>query len=220
MFHEVPRSRDWGIFYWAVIGYFRGETPGSIRGHCLPVCFATTYMQRVRLRRTALRANPRMNTSTQPPEGAGGSRSKAKAKVSRTCRSELAREKLSGNAIIQIWRVIVDVHREQASLLQGKRAHLRSGRPVARLGLAALGQGWLIAAGSVGASMLAKNLRAPRGVRLSASSLTSIASMLAPTGLFPVTRRKGETIGGRYRRNGYTHDQKSPESAQTKTAPI
>jgi len=34
-------------------------------------------MQRVRLRRTALRATPRMNTSTQPPEGAGGSRSKA-----------------------------------------------------------------------------------------------------------------------------------------------
>ena len=29
--------------------------------------------------------------------------------------------------------------------------------------------------------MLAKNLRAPRGVRLPASSLTSIASMLAPT---------------------------------------
>ena len=49
----------------------------SIRGHCPPVCFATTYMQRVRLRRTALRATPRMNTSTQPPEGAGGSRSKA-----------------------------------------------------------------------------------------------------------------------------------------------
>ena len=49
----------------------------SIRGHCPPVCFATTYMQRVRLRRTALRATPRMNTSTQPSEGAGGSRSKA-----------------------------------------------------------------------------------------------------------------------------------------------
>jgi hypothetical protein len=30
--------------------------------------------------------------------------------------------------------------------------------------------------------MLAKNLRAPRGVRLPASSLTSIASKLAPTG--------------------------------------
>ncbi|VVP16858.1 hypothetical protein PS838_03636 [Pseudomonas fluorescens] len=51
--------------------------PVSIRGHCPPVCFATTYMQRVRLRRTALRATPRMNTSTQPPEGAGGSRSRA-----------------------------------------------------------------------------------------------------------------------------------------------
>ncbi|WP_310339174.1 hypothetical protein, partial [Pseudomonas corrugata] len=48
-----------------------------IRGHCPPVCFATTYMQRVRLRRTALRATPRMHTSTQPPEGAGESRSKA-----------------------------------------------------------------------------------------------------------------------------------------------
>jgi len=34
-------------------------------------------MQRVRLRRTALRATPRMNTSAQPTEGAGGSRSKA-----------------------------------------------------------------------------------------------------------------------------------------------
>ncbi|WP_223543942.1 hypothetical protein, partial [Pseudomonas sp. BF-B-28] len=30
-----------------------------------------------RLRRTALRANPRINPSTQPAEGAGGSRSKA-----------------------------------------------------------------------------------------------------------------------------------------------
>ena len=51
--------------------------------------------------------------------------------------------------------------------------------------------------------MLAKNLRAPRGVRLPESSLTSIASRLAPTGLFQVALRKGETIGGRYRRNGY-----------------
>ena len=34
-------------------------------------------MRWVRLRRTALRANPQMNTSTQPPEGAGRSRSKA-----------------------------------------------------------------------------------------------------------------------------------------------
>jgi hypothetical protein len=31
--------------------------------------------------------------------------------------------------------------------------------------------------------MLAKNLRAPRGIWFYASSLTTIASMLAPTGL-------------------------------------
>ncbi len=41
------------------------------------VCFATTSSRCVRLRRTALRANLLMNTSTRPPEGAGGSRSTA-----------------------------------------------------------------------------------------------------------------------------------------------
>ncbi len=55
----------------------RSFAPVSIWGHRPTVCFATTYMRWVRLRRTALRANPQMNTSTQPPEGAGGSRSKA-----------------------------------------------------------------------------------------------------------------------------------------------
>jgi hypothetical protein len=40
-----------------------------------------TYMQCVRLRRTALRANPRMNTSSQPAEGAGESRSKAEGEL-------------------------------------------------------------------------------------------------------------------------------------------
>jgi len=55
----------------------RTFAPVSIRGYCPPVGFASTYMQRVRLRRTALRATPRMHTSTQPPEGAGESRSKA-----------------------------------------------------------------------------------------------------------------------------------------------
>jgi hypothetical protein len=38
-------------------------------------------MQRVRLRRTALRATPRMHTSTQPPDGAGRSRSKAQREL-------------------------------------------------------------------------------------------------------------------------------------------
>jgi hypothetical protein len=34
-------------------------------------------MRWVRLRQTALRANPQMNTCAQPPEGAGGSKSRA-----------------------------------------------------------------------------------------------------------------------------------------------
>ena len=48
-------------------------------------------------------------------------------------------------------------------------------------GLAAYGHGWPIAAGPVGASLLAKNARTTRAFRQPASSLTSIASKLAPT---------------------------------------
>jgi hypothetical protein len=40
--------------------------------------------------------------------------------------------------------------------------------------------------------------------------LRFIASRLAPTGLFQVTRCKSETIGGRYRRNGYVLSQQYP----------
>jgi hypothetical protein len=42
-----------------------------------PVGFASTSSRCVRLRRTALCAYPQMNASAQPPEGAGGSRSRA-----------------------------------------------------------------------------------------------------------------------------------------------
>jgi len=51
--------------------------PGVHQGASPTVCFATTSSRCVRLRRTALRAHPLMNTSTRPPEGAGGSRSTA-----------------------------------------------------------------------------------------------------------------------------------------------
>ncbi|EJM72373.1 hypothetical protein PMI31_03642 [Pseudomonas sp. GM55] len=55
-------------------GFLRsGIHPGALPSGWL----RCTYMQCVRLRRTALRAHPRMNTSTQPAEGAGGSRSRA-----------------------------------------------------------------------------------------------------------------------------------------------
>jgi hypothetical protein len=59
----------------------RSFAPAFIRGHRPPVGFAGTCMRWVRLRRTALRAHPRVNTSTQPAEGAGGSKAKAKAKA-------------------------------------------------------------------------------------------------------------------------------------------
>jgi hypothetical protein len=44
-----------------------------------PVGFASTSSRCVRLRRTALRAYPQMNASTQPPDGAGRSRSRSRA---------------------------------------------------------------------------------------------------------------------------------------------
>jgi hypothetical protein len=66
----------------------RPLAPVSIWGHRPTVGFASTYMRWVRLRRTALRANPQMNTCAQPPEGAGESRSKAAG--------ELALDLLSG----------------------------------------------------------------------------------------------------------------------------
>ena len=82
----------------------RSFAPVSIRGHCPPVGFASTYMQRVRLRRTALRATPRMNTSTQPTEGAGESKAageltlgllsgeERRVYADSNCRSEPARD--------------------------------------------------------------------------------------------------------------------------------
>ncbi|MVV48005.1 hypothetical protein EJA72_07070 [Pseudomonas sp. PB120] len=72
------------------------------------------------------------------------------------CRSELARDGLEDATGYQASSVIVDDHREQA----------RSYR----------------CATCVGASSLAMDLRTPRGVRLQALPLTTIASKLAPTG--------------------------------------
>ncbi|MGX0889964.1 hypothetical protein AB7M22_001972 [Pseudomonas sp. ADAK2 TE3594] len=63
----------------------------SIWGHRPTVGFASTYMRWVRLRRTALRANPQMNTSTQPPEGAGRSRSSSRSKAEATAGSTASR---------------------------------------------------------------------------------------------------------------------------------
>ncbi len=58
---------------------------GVHQGASTPVGFASTSIRCPRLRRGALRAIPLMNTSTRPPDGAGRSkaRSKAKAKAGR-----------------------------------------------------------------------------------------------------------------------------------------
>ncbi|CAI8939053.1 hypothetical protein EMIT0162MI3_30723 [Pseudomonas chlororaphis] len=53
---------------------------GVHQGASTPVGFASTSIRCPRLRRGALRAIPLMNTSARPPDGAGGSRSKAKAR--------------------------------------------------------------------------------------------------------------------------------------------
>ncbi len=154
-----------------------------------------------------------------------------------TCRSEPAREKRLNNTIIQAARVIVDVHRRNVARSKlaptGKRVQLRSGRPVGRLalafdllapsrgraqvlrsgqpgmdaGLAAYGHGWPIAAGP-------RSRTGARGCRALARHRTSGARALwLLWGFSKVTRRKGGTVSGHYRRNGY-----SP-TPQTELAP-
>ena len=88
----------------------------------------------------------------------GQARSHRDLRGTQNRRSEPAREKRAGTTGIQTTRVIVDAHREQA------RSYMDLRR-------------------SVGASPLAKNVRAPRAFRRPALSLTSIASRLAPTGI-------------------------------------
>ncbi|PTR20617.1 hypothetical protein C8K63_11660 [Pseudomonas sp. GV085] len=120
------------------------------------------------------------------------------------CFSPLIRPSVSSPAAVDL----------DAPISRGRVEVLRSGQPGMDAGLAAHGHEWPIAAGPVGASLLAKNLRAPRGVRLPASSLTSIASNRASTGcsyrpggvpFFQVTRCKSKTNSSRDHRNGYVH---------------
>ncbi len=121
-----------------------------------------------------------------------------------------------------------------SSLLQGERVQLRSGRPVGRLalafdllapsrgraqvlrsgqpgmdaGLAAYGHGWPIAAGPWSRT-------GARECRALARHRTKGARAFGYLGLFQVTRRKGGTVSGRDRRNGYVHPQKpTPPATQ------
>jgi len=81
---------------------------------------------------------------------------------------------------------------------RGRAQVLRSGQPGMDAGLAAPGHGWPMAAGP-------RSRTGARAWRALARHRTKGARALGYLGLFQVTRRKGETISGRYRRNGYVH---------------
>ncbi|SFQ51165.1 hypothetical protein SAMN03159489_03918 [Pseudomonas sp. NFPP07] len=81
----TKRSRPWRTAFAAL----RFPRSGVHQGASTPVGFASTSIRCPRLRRGALRACPLMNASTRPPDGAGRSRSKAKAAPCATYRSAL-----------------------------------------------------------------------------------------------------------------------------------
>ncbi|VVN77432.1 hypothetical protein PS726_00813 [Pseudomonas fluorescens] len=120
-------------------GFLRsGIHPGALPSGRL----RATYMQWVRLRRTALRAHPRMNTSTQPAEGAGGSRSRAAGELTLGL---LSGEERRGGACCCVfaflWERAWSGRRSDDdglpadSILTGERTP-RSGRPAGRLAFA------------------------------------------------------------------------------------
>jgi len=77
----------------------------------------------------------------------------------------------------------------------GRVEVLRSGQPGRDAGLAAPGHGWPVAA--------AHGAGPERGNPSPSEDRTLGARAFGYFGLFKVTRRKGETLGGRYRSNGY-----------------
>jgi len=82
---------------------------------------------------------------------------------------------------------------------RGRVEVLRSGQPGMDAGLAAPGHGWPMAAGP-------RSRTGARACRALARHRTKGAKALGYLPLLQVTRRKGETVSGRYRRNGYVHD--------------
>jgi hypothetical protein len=153
-----------------------------------------------------------MNTCAQPAEGAGGSRSQAAGELTLGLMSGEKRRGVGCSAFALLWERACSRRRPDRRRYNHRRTN-PANRPVGRPPRFAFAvyapreaERRFCAVGSVGASLLAKNLRAPRGARLPASSLTSIASKLAPTGRAPfrfskVTRCKSGTARGRDRSN-------------------
>jgi len=193
-------------------GFLRsGIHPGAL----LYGLLRCTSLQCVRLRRTALRAYPRMNTSAQPAEGAGGSKAAGELTLGLLSGEEQSRCSPICFCSALLW--------EQARSRKGRRAGrfalalafdllapsrgfvpvLHSGQPGMDAGLAAYGHGWPIAVGP-------RSRTGARECRALARHRTKGARALGYLGpggapLFQVTRHKGGTVSGRYRSNGYVH---------------
>ncbi len=97
-------------------------------------------------------------------------------------------------------RGVVAVHAPS----RGRVEVLRSGQPGMEAGLAAPGHGWPMAAGP-------RSRTGARACRAWARHRTKGARALwLLWGFSKVTRCKSETLGGRYRRNGYVHHPHNP----------
>ncbi len=79
-FGKRPKSNQKVLPLRTAFAALRFPRSGVHQGASTPVGFASTSIRCPRLRRGALRAIPLMNTSARPPDGAGRSRSKAKAR--------------------------------------------------------------------------------------------------------------------------------------------
>jgi hypothetical protein len=124
-----------------------------------------------------------MNTGTRPAEGAGGSRSQAAGELTLGLLSGEKRRGVGCSAFALLWERACSRRRPDSRPISFRCTRSNCGSWLASEGVLPADQFLSnVPSSTVGASLLAKNLRAPRGVRLPASSLTSIASKLAPTG--------------------------------------
>src|SRR5690349_1743066 len=172
-----------------------------------------------------------MNTSAQPAEGAGGSRSRATGELTlgpvgasllamvvnddagclnaRGVPAFFASRLAPTGERVQLWSGRLSGRLALAfdflAPSRGRVQVLRSGQPGMDAGLAAYGQGWPIAAGP-------RSRTGARECRAWARHRTSGARALGYLGLFQVTRCKSGTISGRDRRNGYVHKKPSPNT--------
>ena len=130
-------------------------------------------------KRQALRAIPRMNTSAQPAEGAGGSRSQAAGELTLGLLSGEKRRGMGCSAFALLWERACSRRRPDSRPISFRCTRSNCGSWLASEGVLPADQFLSnVPSSTVGASLLAKNARTTRAFRQPASSLTSIASKL------------------------------------------